>query len=181
MTTRREQTQQLIEANIHRAEMENWNGRKWKNLLQLPVVEPEKRLTVNVTTDDINAAKPNSHSECVFSQGCNHVNGVLLPWISKTAAYLVYAHKIARYQLPESVSREVVVNDRSTDHVDPGQYHFRPVKPSQRAEAVALKNAMRPHSNGGRKGAPARPAAGNRPMHTTKARVTITGRTGTDG
>jgi hypothetical protein len=77
--------------------------------------------TVEVTAQDVSSSKKKKHAECAMAVACKrkfHLDGVI---ISKSIAYLVKSNKARRFQVPESIAREVVSFDRGSGFT-PGKY-----------------------------------------------------------
>lgn len=76
------------------------------------VIDGKKPIRVEVTKKDSNSAAVRDHKACAMAVACKrklNLDGVL---ISVSTAYLVKGKKATRFQLPPSVSREVVSFDR---------------------------------------------------------------------
>ena len=84
-----------------------------------------------VTARDSNSAAVKDHAACAAAVACKRqfaADGVI---ISTTTAYIVHGNKAVRYQLPESVSREVISFDRKAGFRE-GKYELhKPPKSAQ--------------------------------------------------
>ena len=97
---------------------------------------------VTVTAADEKASKKMDHDSCAMAVACKRelkVDGVI---ISRKTAYLIKGTKATRYELPESVSREVVSFDRGGGFA-PGDYNMRPPSESRRLGVMRGGNGAR--------------------------------------
>ena len=95
------------------------------------VVDAERGAKIEVTPLDSRSKGLKNHEECAFAVACKRqmrLDGVI---ISRSVAYLVKGKRARRFQLPPSVSREVVSFDRGAGFA-PGEYLLSPVEPSRR-------------------------------------------------
>jgi hypothetical protein len=159
-----------VEAHWAQAEDENWSAVKWIRLLGLPVVDATERLPIHLSVANVKTAVPNSHAQCSYANALRDVSGVIFSWVYKTGAIVVYGDKVVRYSLPTSVQKEVVVNDRNPDKVEPGEYYLSPIKPSDTMTARKVRNGKRPAGGLALKPG-SKPQTARRYQHITKARV----------
>lgn len=97
------------------------------------VADAKKALHVSVTRKDSNSSTVKNHKGCAMAVACKRehkLDGVV---ISRKRAYTVVGNKAIRYELPESVSREVVSFDRNAGFAE-GEYQLSvPHKPAKYA------------------------------------------------
>lgn len=90
------------------------------------VVDAERNARIEVTSKDEATSRKKSHKGCAMAVACKrkfHLDGVI---ISVNRAYLVKGDRARRFQLPPSVSREVVSFDRGGGF-EPGDYELSKV------------------------------------------------------
>lgn len=90
------------------------------------VVDASRNARIEVTSKDEATSRKKSHKGCAMAVACKrkfHLDGVI---ISVNRAYLVKGDKARRFQLPPSVSREVVSFDRGGGF-EPGDYELSKV------------------------------------------------------
>jgi hypothetical protein len=95
------------------------------------VTDGKKAIVIEVTGADERNATKRAHKTCAMAVACKrklNLDGVI---ISVGTAYLVKDKKAVRYQLPPSVSREVVSFDRDGGF-RPGTYQLSAVPKSNR-------------------------------------------------
>jgi len=95
------------------------------------VIDADTPVSVQVTSADDKAGKRYEQDVCAMAVACKRtfkVDGVI---VSRKVGYLVRGDVATRYNLPESVSREVVSFDRGAGFA-PGQYQMTPPEPSRR-------------------------------------------------
>jgi hypothetical protein len=95
------------------------------------VTDGKKAITIEVTAADDRTATKRAHKTCAMAVACKRkfdLDGVV---ISVATAYLVKDKKATRYQLPPSVSREVVSFDRDGGF-RPGEYQLSAIPKSNR-------------------------------------------------
>jgi len=95
------------------------------------VVDAKKNVDIEVTNADDRVAAKKSHKTCAMAVACKRkfkLDGVV---ISVNRAYLVKGKKAERFELPPSVSREVVSFDRGGGF-EPGEYQLSKVAPDKR-------------------------------------------------
>ena len=87
------------------------------------VEDATRSLKIEVTSRDVSTSKRKAHAECAMAVACKRVkelDGVL---IATSVAYLIKGDKATRYEVPNSVAREVVAFDRGAAF-EPGEYHL---------------------------------------------------------
>jgi hypothetical protein len=83
------------------------------------VVDAKKSIDIEVTAADCKAGKRKGPSSCAMARAFEReYDGAI---ISLSTAYLIKGTKATRYQVPASVSREIVSFDRSRKF-EPGSY-----------------------------------------------------------
>ncbi len=95
------------------------------------ITDATRNITIEVTRSDTTSSKVRNHSECALAHAAKRMTNAEGAIINVTTAYLITGDKAVRYELPTSVSREVVSFDRDAGF-DPGSYHLRKPKPSRR-------------------------------------------------
>jgi|SRR6267142_1268100 len=93
------------------------------------VTDAKKNVNIEVTNADDKAAAKKSHKTCAMAVACKRkfkLDGVV---ISVNRAYLVKGDRAERFELPPSVSREVVSFDRGGGF-EPGEYQLSKPGPS---------------------------------------------------
>ncbi len=97
------------------------------------VTDAKTNAFIEVTDADVKKSKLKNHKECAMAVACKRkfkLDGVI---IAKSVAYLVKGNKARRFDVPESVSREVVSFDRGSGF-SPGNYALRAVSPANRMD-----------------------------------------------
>lgn len=87
------------------------------------VCDAKKNASIEVTGRDVSTSKRKKHAECAMAVACKRkfeLDGVL---ISRSVAYLIKDNKATRYDVPSSVSREVVSFDRGAGF-EQGEYEL---------------------------------------------------------
>lgn len=95
------------------------------------VVDATKPADIRVTPKDAASKAVKDHVACAMAVACKrkfHLDGVI---ISRTTAYLIKGKQARRFQVPNSVSREVVSFDRGGGFA-PGRYRLIPFSPTRR-------------------------------------------------
>ena len=87
------------------------------------VTDANRNAKIEVTKSDETNSKKKSHKTCAMAVACKrkfHLDGVI---ISVKRAYLIKGNRARRFNLPESVSREVTSFDRGGGF-EPGEYEL---------------------------------------------------------
>jgi hypothetical protein len=87
------------------------------------VEDATESLKIEVTARDVSTSKRRAHSECAMAVACKrsqNLDGVI---IATSTAYLIKGKDATRYNVPESVAREVVSFDRGASF-EAGTYHL---------------------------------------------------------
>ena len=98
------------------------------------VNDADKGITVEVTAKDVKASARKDHEECamaIAARRSEHADGVI---ISSSTAYVIKGNVATRYDVPESVAREVVSFDRGAAF-EVGSYTLRKMRPGRRLDA----------------------------------------------
>ena len=98
------------------------------------VVDANHNARIEVTKSDETKANKKSHKTCAMAVACKrkfHLDGVI---ISANRAYLVKGDKARRFELPPSVTKEIVSFDRGAGF-EPGEYALAKVGPTHRLDA----------------------------------------------
>lgn len=89
------------------------------------VVDAKDKLNIEVTAATARSADVRKHNKCALAVQCAktfHLDGAI---VSRSRAYLVRGDIAVRYNLPESVTREIVSFDRKAGF-EPGLYALMP-------------------------------------------------------
>lgn len=124
------------------------------------VVDAKRPLNIEVLDEDLNTAEVQNHQTCAMAVACKRAFDLDGAIFGIDTAYLVHGKKATRYQLPESVSREIVSFDRKAPvGVDAGDYHLKPPCKSRR---------LGTNHRGGRPSGRKLPPGIKRPKHRTR-------------
>lgn len=113
------------------------------------VIDAAKSVEIKVSAADCKAAKRRDAVHCAMANACKR-HGYDGAIISSSKGYLVTGKLARRYVVPESLSREIVVNDRSKAFA-PGIYRLRAPSKSGRLGARGYAQAPTRTKNGGQK------------------------------
>lgn len=110
------------------------------------VVDAKTAAKIEVTKKDCSSAQVKKHNQCAMAVACKrkfHLDGVI---ISRSIAYLVKGNKARRFELPQSVIREVVSFDRGAGFAE-GEYQLAAVSPANRSDRPSRvkKDNGKPH------------------------------------
>lgn len=111
------------------------------------ISDAKKNIEIEVTNADDKAAAKRSHKTCAMAVACKRkfkLDGVV---ISVNRAYLVKGTKAERFELPPSVSREVVSFDRGGGF-EPGEYQLTKPGPSNKLGTHKYKKTGSGHGGG---------------------------------
>lgn len=95
------------------------------------VRDADDSIDVTVTANDDKVSRKKEHDGCAMAVACKRelkLDGVI---VARKSAYTIKNNVATRYELPESVSREVVSFDRGAGFA-PGDYSMRPPSESRR-------------------------------------------------
>lgn len=109
-------------------------------------------IQVNVTPKDQKGAKPWDLQDCAMARACKREQKIDGVYVQLTKAYLITGDHAVRYQVPESVSREIVSFDRHTDFAL-GTYRLSAVPKASRI-GKRDRQPARPKTNGDTKPRP---------------------------
>lgn len=102
------------------------------------VVDATRNATIEVTKKDAASKAVKDHNGCAMAVACKrkfHLDGVI---ISRSMAYLIKGTQARRFELPETVSREVVSFDRGAGFAV-GRYELAKVAPQNRLDRERKK------------------------------------------
>jgi hypothetical protein len=95
------------------------------------VVDADKQMVVNVTTEDVAKSNIKNHKTCALAVCCQRsfkADGVI---IGLTTAYIIKGNTAYRFKLPGSIGREITSFDRGAGY-DAGEYLLVRPSPSAR-------------------------------------------------
>jgi hypothetical protein len=93
-------------------------------------VDATEPIIITVTKADVRSAKK-SYTGCAIAVSCKRQLNLDGAVVSLASSYLVLGDTATRYCVPQSISREVVANDRNGS-ASPGIYKLRPFSKSGR-------------------------------------------------
>ncbi len=105
------------------------------------VVDAKRNVTIEVTKKDTNSNAVKNHKECALAVACKR-KGADAAIICIKVAYLIQGDKAVRYNLPESVSREIVSFDRNAGFRE-GTYHLTKIPPASQQRVTKRKRGPR--------------------------------------
>lgn len=121
------------------------------------IIDAKENLQIEVTKKDEQHAKRKDMNECAMAVACKrvyHADGVIM---ARSRAYLIKGDLAVRFDVPDSVKREITSFDRGASFA-PGFYHLGKITPGMTLEY------KREHSDkGGNK-----PNKGIRKYHVTE-------------
>jgi hypothetical protein len=95
------------------------------------VIDAGRPRIIEVEDVDLKSANVKNHKSCAMAVACKRkleLDGVI---IATSTAYLIKGKKATRYEVPESVTREIVAFDRGSEFA-PGTYRLNAVCPRRR-------------------------------------------------
>jgi len=95
------------------------------------VQDATEDLTVEVNANDVRNSQRKEHNNCAMAVACIRsvrIDGAI---ISTSKAYLIKGNIATRFNVPESVAREVVAFDRSKNF-QPGKYRLNKITGTER-------------------------------------------------
>lgn len=95
------------------------------------IEDADECIDIEVTKADDKQAKQKDHKTCAMAVACKRKFGLDGVLVSINTAYLVKGRIAKRYQLPASVSREIVSFDRNAGFA-PGRYQLSKVSESRK-------------------------------------------------
>jgi len=108
------------------------------------VVDSRKDLKISVTAEDSKASKKKAPDACALANACKRsYDGAI---VSLAVAYVIKGDTAYRFQVPQSISRELVSFDRHQDFA-PGEYSLK--KPTKSARLGPRKYPRRTKHAGG--------------------------------
>lgn len=96
----------------------------------LKIMDAKAPLVLEVTRHDITNAKPKDPSCCAFACAVKRELGANAAYFFRTVAWIEYEDRIVRYQMPDSMQKEVVAFDRAKA-MEPGVYQLSRPGPSR--------------------------------------------------
>jgi hypothetical protein len=97
-------------------------------------VDSDEPLKVDVSAADGKSANNKSPKECVMAKAIMRQYNATGAIIRPSVAYVIHGTTATRYNVPGSVSREIVTFDRH-HAFQPGEYHLAPMLRSRRSVA----------------------------------------------
>lgn len=95
----------------------------------LKIVDAKEPLTIEVLPNDVNKRGKKDQRHCAFACAAKRQLKTDEAFVFKTSAYVRSGDTLVRYNLPPSVTREIVAYDRSGE-MEPGIYQFSKVNKS---------------------------------------------------
>jgi hypothetical protein len=95
------------------------------------VADGDKAINVEVTKADSNSAAVRNKEGCAMAVACKRktkADGVL---VARSVAYIIKGKTATRYDVPQSVQKEIVSFDREAGFA-PGNYQLVPTSPANR-------------------------------------------------
>lgn len=105
------------------------------------VIDAKKAKKIEVTADDCKSGKKKNAGSCAMARAFERTyDGAI---ISLSTAYLIKGDTAIRYNVPDTVTREIVSFDRNKDF-RPGKYHLGPIEQSRALGKVHSVNRTDP-------------------------------------
>lgn len=99
-------------------------------LSDVTVVDAKKPLLLRITKDDVKASIKGDPAHCAAAVACMRITGAEDVRVHKSRAYVKIRNRWTRYNVPQSVYREIVAFDRGASF-EPGEYRLTPPTPSE--------------------------------------------------
>jgi hypothetical protein len=112
---------------------------KYADQMGLKMEDARHHLEIEVLPKDIRKAKPLSSKSCAFACAAKRDLGVKAAFFFRSTAWLQFDGKLVRYQLPNSMQKEIVSFDRARV-MAPGTYRFGPFEGARTLGAYRRKN-----------------------------------------
>ena len=109
------------------------------------VVDAKDSIQVEVTPEDEKTSNRKDHNGCAMAVACKRKYNATGVIVSTSVAYLIHGLTATRYELPQSVIREVVSFDRS-GIFEPGTYQLR--KPANCRKLGIKHKHKKKHASG---------------------------------
>lgn len=103
--------------------------------LGLKISDGKTAKYVAVTKDDVVRAKKADSQHCALARSALRLPGVRAAYFFRQTAFLEYADRMEKYELPVSVQKEIVSFDRAQIFAE-GAYQLSPPRPSNRRQAL---------------------------------------------
>lgn len=104
---------------------------KYAEKNNLKVRDSRRHMVVTVLAKDLKGARRNNPECCAFARACKRQKKVDAVHFFKTSAWIEKDGVLTRFQLPESMKREIIVFDRGGKFA-PGEYQLRAVSKARR-------------------------------------------------
>lgn len=106
-------------------------GMDWAKSLDKPIEDANEPLKITLTKADIKNGVPMDQRACAFAKGICRQEYAANAWVGISQAFVEWTDVVLRYDVPQSVARELVSFDRS--HLaEVGEFHLSPPYPSHR-------------------------------------------------
>jgi hypothetical protein len=103
------------------------------------VKDSTQNVRIEVSARDVSNSTKKDKQGCAMAVACKrkmHLDGVI---IARNKAYLIKGKKAIRFDVPQSVQKEVVSFDRGAAF-EPGDYHLTRISPAQRLDRHKTKS-----------------------------------------
>ena len=128
----------------------------------LPILEAERYITIRVTIEDIEAGVRDDPRHCALALAAAREFGRTLKQVQvmTTVAYFEFRDRVERFEC-NARTRDMIRRFDQTGEFEPGDYTFKPVRPSETRSGKKSKNIRHGrHLNG------THPTAGRRQEQT---------------
>lgn len=116
---------------------------KYAKKNNLKIVDSKSQLRLEIRPDDVVKATQKNSKCCAFACAAKRVPKVKAAYFFRSTAWLEYADRLVRYNLPPSVQKEIVSFDRSKV-VATGTYTIVPFSKASKLHANVKRNATKP-------------------------------------
>lgn len=113
--------------------------------LEKPTVDATKPLKIHIRREDAKRGVPGDFYNCTFAQVERRLPGALAAYVTRTLSLIEYEDRIVRYQHPRPVRDAVALIDIAKGTTGYGHYWLMPPTPSNRREAKAARDKLRPN------------------------------------
>jgi hypothetical protein len=111
--------------------------------------DAKRSIEVEVTRADGKAARKRDHHGCAMAEACKRSFKLDGAMVGGTIAYMIKGATAYRYEVPESVGREIVSFDRGAGFMT-GKYQLAPMSPTRRFGVRKQQNPPRGDGTGKR-------------------------------